>query len=153
MLWAKSLSVARTWEVSHKRLFAVGSCAVSMPVLTPAKHILKSLLLRGLRIEWWRLSQHQPVGHWPWMGLRSCVQSRGAVRMAMRAVHSLTLKSSYHTCQCLSVPQRGAPDPVHTHKAHAHQAPLGSYVAVEQVRWLWVMYFHQHLKKKCCKTG
>lgn len=35
MLWAKSLSAARTWEVSSKRLFAVGSCAVSMPVLTP----------------------------------------------------------------------------------------------------------------------
>lgn len=118
MLWAKYTSVARTWEVSHKRLFAVGSCAVSMPVLTPAKHILKSLLLRGLRIEWWRLSQHQPVGHWPWMGLRSCMQSRGAVRMAMRAVHSLTLKSSYHTCQCLSVPQRGAPDTKHTPIRH-----------------------------------
>lgn len=38
-------------------------------------------------------------------------------QMAITAVKSLSLKSSYHTCHCLSVPWRGDPDPVHTHKA------------------------------------
>lgn len=55
------------------------------------------------------------------------------------------LKSSCHTCQCLSMPWRDAPDPVHTHKAHPHQAFLDWYVTAERVRWLWITFFHQHL--------
>lgn len=84
-------------------------------------------------------------------GVRSWMQSRWAVRMAMRAVNSLTLKSSYHICPCLSVPWTEAPDPGHTQKA---------------IRLLWAHMlqcnklddFGLHIstsifKRRCCKTG